>query len=86
MKVVTLRNIPPELGRIIRRKAREKKASVNKTVISLLEEGVGIGRKKTGKPLHHDLDELAGSWTKEETEAFERALIAQRPIDQDLWK
>lgn len=86
MKVVTLRNLPPELARIIRQKADEKRTSVTKAVIGLLEESVGIRGKKKDEPLHHDLDPLAGSWTKEEGSAFEKALAGQRAIDPDLWK
>jgi hypothetical protein len=86
MKAVTLRNLPPELARIIHRKAGENRTSVNRAVIGLLEEGVGIRRKKGVKPMYHDLDALAGSWTKEEAAAFEKALARQRAIDPELWK
>lgn len=86
MKLVTLRNLPPELARIIRRKANEKRTSINKAVISLLEESVGIQGRKVEKSLYHDLDALAGSWTEEEALAFEKALARQRAIDPDLWK
>ncbi|MBI4483238.1 MAG: hypothetical protein HY652_10140 [Acidobacteria bacterium] len=86
MKVVTLRNLPPELVRRIRRKAREKHLSINKTVIGLLGENMGMTRKKKDQALHHDLDSLAGSWTKEEASAFDQALTRQRSIDPELWK
>jgi hypothetical protein len=86
MKVVTLRNLSPELVRIIRRKADEKRASVSKTVISLLEESVGIGRGRKERRAYHDLDGLSGSWPKGEAEEFDRALKAQRAIDAGLWK
>jgi hypothetical protein len=86
MKAVTLRNLSPELARLIRKRANEKRTSLNKAVISLLEESVGIRGKKKDKPLHHDLDGLAGSWTKEEASTFERALACQRAIEPDLWK
>lgn len=86
MKAVTLRNLPPELVRIIHRKATEKRTSVNKAVISLLEESVGVRGKKKNKPLHHDLDALAGAWTKKEAAAFDRALARQRAIEPDIWK
>jgi hypothetical protein len=33
---------------------------------------------------HHDLDALAGSWTRRERFEFDRALAEQR-IDEDLW-
>jgi len=87
MKAITLRNLPPELAKTIRQKAEEQGTSINKAVINLLEEGTGIRGKKNGKKsLHHDLDSLAGSWTKDEAEEFDKSLAAQRTIDPDLWK
>ena len=87
MKALTVRNLPPEVARIIRRKASEKGSSVNKAVISLLEERVGIrGKQKREAPLYHDLDALAGSWTKEEAAAFAKALRQQRAIDPGDWR
>jgi hypothetical protein len=86
MKVITLRNLPPELARIIRRKAQAKGTSLTKVVAGLLEESVGIRSKKRGAAAHHDLDDLAGSWSKEEASVFDKALARQRPIDPDLWR
>lgn len=86
MKAITLRNLPPEITRIIRRKADEQHASINKVVISLLEKSIGVGGKKSRMPLHHDLDALAGLWTREEAAAFDRALSRQRTVDPDLWR
>lgn len=86
MKTITLRNLPPELTRIIRQKADEQHVSINKVVISLLEKSVGVRSKKSEKVLYHDLDVLAGSWTCEEATAFNRALARQRAIDPDLWR
>jgi hypothetical protein len=83
MKPVTLRNLPPHLAKIIRKKADETGASINKAVIRLLEEGVETKKKSV---LHHDLDELAGSWTRQEAALFEKALHQQRGIDKDLWQ
>lgn len=87
MKAITLRNLPPDLVRVIRQKAEEKGTSINKAVISLLEERAGLrDGKKREKHLYHDLEGLAGSWTKEEALEFEKGLAAQRTIDPDLWK
>lgn len=86
MKAITLRNLPPELTRIIRRKADEQHASINKVVISLLEKSAGVRTKKSEKVLFHDLDVLAGSWTREEAAAFDKTLTKQRAIDPDLWR
>jgi len=86
MKAITLRNLSPELARVIRRKAEEKGTSLTKVVMGLLEESAGIRGKKKGAPAHHDLDDLAGSWSKEEASAFDKALARQRAIDQGLWR
>jgi hypothetical protein len=44
--------------------------------------------EKTSQTRHarfHDLDALAGSWSNEETSAFNQALAKQRTIDLALW-
>ena len=44
MKTVTVRQIPPALARVIDRRARRTRSSVNKAVLGLLEEAAEIGR------------------------------------------
>jgi hypothetical protein len=36
--------------------------------------------------LYHDLDHLAGLWATEDAAEFDKALDAQRMIDEKLWK
>ncbi len=91
MEVVTLRKIPREVSRRIRRLAAEERTSINRTVIRLLEERLGAqGRPAGAHPsraaLYRDLDALAGCWTPEEADAFEEALRPQRAIEPELWK
>jgi len=86
MKVVTVRQVPRELARAIERRARTARTSLNKAVIGLLEEAAGLTKRAGTQTRHHDLDALAGSWTTEETAAFNRSLQAQRGIDPDVWK
>ena len=85
MKTVTLRKLPPKLEKTIRQRAKQKGVSVNRAVISLLEEHLGTVEKRPAVE-YHDLDALCGSWTKEEAAAFDKALAQQRAIDPDLWK
>ena len=84
MNPITLRNLPPAVASAIRRRAMEKKTSLNKAVISLLEEGLGV--RQRAATAYHDLDDLAGSWVREEAETFEAALREQRTIDRDVWR
>jgi hypothetical protein len=86
VKVVTLRNLPPELARAIHRRARERGVSLSKTVVGLLEESMGLRGRRHANRLHHDLDALAGRWSSAEATAFGKAVAAQRRIDPDLWR
>ncbi len=86
MKAITLRNLPPEVARTVQRRAKQKKTSVNKAVIDLLEESSGK-RTHTHVPIrYHDLDHLAGTWAENEAVAFESLLAEHRRIDLKLWK
>jgi hypothetical protein len=85
MKAITLRNLPDAVAHLIRHRAASEGISLNRAVIEVLEEQLGLGRKPF-EPRHHDLDDLAGSWSEEEARAFDDALVAQRAIDPQLWK
>jgi len=84
MTAITLRNIPPKLQMIIRRRAGTERLSLNKPVIRMLEEAAGQ-RPTASRELHDDLDHLSGTWSNEEAEAFEAALVEQRKIEPELW-
>ncbi|MGH7182855.1 MAG: FitA-like ribbon-helix-helix domain-containing protein [Nitrospiraceae bacterium] len=86
MKAITLRNLPPDVARTVQQRAKQKKTSVNKAVIKLLEESAGSKAKKKALVRYHDLDHLAGTWTKEEAVAFDKIVKSFRTIDPDLWK
>jgi hypothetical protein len=86
MNQITLRGIPAEIERMIRREAERKGVSLNKAFIALLEKTTGTKDKALKKSLHHDLDHLCGIWTKKEAEEFTRSVEFQRRIDEDLWK
>lgn len=84
MKAITLRNLPDEVARAIRRRAEREGLSLNKAVLAVLAERLGVAPGAT-PARYHDLDELAGAWTDAEARAFDRALAAQRGIDPELW-
>ena len=46
MKAITLRNLPPEVARTVQLRAKQKKTSLNKAVIGLLEESAGARQKR----------------------------------------
>ncbi len=83
MDAITLRKLPPRVGEAVRKRAEERKTSLNKAVIGLLEESTAVA---AGPRIHHDLDALCGVWSRAEAGAFERALVEQRSVDPELWK
>ena len=83
-RAITLRNLPPHVINAIRRRAKERRISLNRAVITLLEEGLGVGSQTDAT--YHELDDLGGSWAREEAAAFDTALREQRSIDPDVWR
>ena len=53
MKAVTLRKLPPKLAKAIRQEADRKGTSINKAVISLLENRATV-RSKNRLAVHDD--------------------------------
>jgi hypothetical protein len=84
MKAITLRNVPPDIARVVKKRATERRQSLNKAVLELVAEGAGL--KKPAKKQHTDLDALFGTWSKKEADAFDRHLRELRKIDPEVWK
>lgn len=88
MKVITLRNIPPPVARLIEKHSKQTGLSLNKTVIRLLEERLGVvdaDAAEEHRDLDRDLDRLAGVWSEEDAHEFDRILAEQRRVDAELW-
>jgi hypothetical protein len=87
MKQITLRSIPENVKKTVKKEAERKGVSLNKAIISLLEQAVGgKAPDKKKRVLYHDLDHLAGLWSREEAAAFDKHLKGQRKVDEELWK
>lgn len=85
VKTITLRNLPSELAEKIEQEAARTNASLNATVIRLLQETLGgDSQGKTDKK--RDLSGLGGGWTKEEADAFDRHVAELRQIDPEMWE
>ncbi len=76
----TLRNIPQELDRALKARAKLLGKSVNHVTLEALAHGMQQTLRR------RNLRSMPGSWTKTEAEAFEESLANQRSIDHELWK
>ena len=79
-KQYTLRNVPVELDRALRRRARDTGRSLNRVAVEALAAGAGEVL------VHHDLDFMIGSLSKREADNIDREIASQRRIDPDLWR
>ena len=74
----TVRGIPPEVDRIFREKAAQRKQSLNQVILDELTVSA-VGRQRRA-----DFSDLVGQWTPDP--AFDDILAAQRRIDPSKWK
>ncbi|MBN2415258.1 antitoxin [bacterium] len=84
MKTITVRGIDDALAEALKSIAEREKESMNKTILRLLEQGAGVSGKVTF-PTHDDLDALAGTWSKEQADAFMRNTQQFSRIDEEMW-
>jgi len=76
----TIRNIPPDLDKAIKARAKRLGKSVNQVALEALANVVERAVKK------RSLRDMPGAWSKSEAERFDRFLQEHRSIDRELWK
>jgi hypothetical protein len=77
----TLRNVPKELDRALRQRARRESRSLNEVALEAIAQGLGIADTPV---VRRKLGDLAGTW--QDDPGFDAALADQHRIDPDLWK
>ena len=80
MKTLTVRNLPPVVAEALEREKRRRGESLNRTVIELLRQSLGVGMERS-----NGLAQLAGSWTEDEFRDFQEAVADFDRIDAELW-
>ena len=81
MRHLTVRNLPSDVAAALVVEKERLELSLNQTVIELLRQSLGVGRKRSNGLAH-----LAGSWTAEEHERFEEAVAPFEQIEEELWR
>ena len=74
----TIRGVPSEVDRALRRKAARRKQSLNQVILDELTVATASGQRLA------DFSDVVGRWTPDP--AFDQILSAQRRIDPDKWK
>ncbi|MGB3713589.1 MAG: hypothetical protein WA996_04080 [Candidatus Promineifilaceae bacterium] len=87
MKQITIRGVEKGVHDSIKREADRRGMSMNRYLLQILRQAVGFGDGQTDQNWEFgDLDHLAGTWTSDEYERFERQLDSQRVINGELWQ
>ena len=77
-----LRGIPEEVMAVLKKEAKRLHTSINAVALKMIERGLGISSEKVR---YHDLDHLAGSWSRADEQAFREGTEPFQKIDEDLW-
>jgi hypothetical protein len=85
MKTITIRGIDADLDSVIKSRAQLNNLSVNQWIVQALKKVTGTGKEPAFKE-YHDLDALAGGWSREEAETFLKNAKIFEKIDKDVWK
>ena len=88
---LTVRGVDTQLERRLREEAERRGLSVNRTVLQLLRDGVGLtdspGAGRARRTLRYDdLDHLAGTWSDQDAREFDAALGKMRRVEPELWR
>ena len=88
MKQLTVRGFDDELAEAIRQLARRDGTSLNQAALKLLRRGAGLpdGQGGDGRNIGSALDDLFGSWSPEEAEAFDASLEVFETVDASAWR
>ena len=76
----TIRDIPRDIDRALRKMARDEGKSLNRAIIDALRRVTGLGQTVQ----YHDLDWAAGRWT--EDPGFDAAMAEQDKVNPEDWR
>jgi plasmid stability protein len=85
MSTMTIRGLDDLTIRALKEKAKQEGMSVNSTLVKLLQEELGLKKKKR-TVVYNDLDYLAGTWSDKDFREFKKKIEDFEKIDETTWK
>jgi len=86
MKAITIRGIDSSISSKLKQVAKNEKKSVNRLVLDMIKQNIGMQKKKKYTITYDDLDHLFGIWTDAEFNKIQSIIDGQRKIDRGLWE
>ncbi len=85
MSTMTIRGFDDQTIKALREKAKQEGMSVNAAIVKLVQEELGLKKKKR-IVVYNDLDHLAGTWDEKEYKEFQKRIKEFERIDETMWK
>jgi len=82
MRTMTIRNVSAELAAALEEEKRRRGLSLNRTVLALIEESLGVN----GNIRSNGLGRLAGTWSEDRLRQFEDSVTPFGEVDSELWR
>lgn len=83
---ITIDNLDIEVLKRLQAEADRRGVDIGVVVNEVLKCSLAPTAKPSAACLHHELDELAGSWSDAEADAFLATVADFRRVDEDMWK
>ena len=83
---ISVDNLDAELMKCLRAEAKRRGVDLGTMVKELLNDSFGSLPKTTDSSRLADLDELAGTWSDDEADAFLATIADFCRVEEELWK
>ena len=83
---LTIKNVDDKIVRRLKSEADSMGMDLNTFILSIFKKELELDTRVEQDSVYNDLDYLAGTWSKEETEDFLKSIEPFNRIDEELWK
>lgn len=83
---ITVDNLDAALMKCLQAEAKKRGLDLGTMVKELLNDSFDPSPKAANISRHGDLDELAGTWSDDEADAFLATIADFGRVDEELWK
>ena len=84
MKSMSIHGLDAEMEKLINKRAKNEKMSVNKFVKELLRKSLGLGPER--KDNSAEFLDFFGVWTEDEEKSFQEAIKDLETVNPEDWK
>ena len=85
MKAITIRGIDSSVSEKLKQAAKTEGKSVNRLLLELIKQNVGLQKNKKFTSQYKDMDHLFGKWSSAEFKKIQGFIDTRRKIDTELW-